>query len=339
MRTVPVALFTFLTSAVAISAQTVQLPSKLEEFLTNVVKPTPAQRQDLMAGKSITKLLDGDPDREVVVFGATWINAPIQRYTDALQNIESFEQGKGFLVTKQISSPPSLEDFSAMHLPEDDVNDLQHCKLGDCKLKLGEEALRRIQAAVDWKAPNRHVVVDTMIRQLALEYIRGYLEGGNQRLAVYRDESRPTFVAQEFRLMIDEMPELAANAPNLKRYLLEYPGFQLPDSSSFRYWQEVQFGLKPTFRISHITILQNPGETIVASKMLYATHYFWTALELRVLVPDPSRGTGFWFFTISRSRSDGLSGFKGRLIRSRVRSEAENGTLAALNATRNQLER
>jgi hypothetical protein len=85
-------------------------------------------------------------------------------------------------------------------------------------------------------------------------------------------------------------------------------------------------------------IQDRPGSTVIASKMLYASHYFWTALELRVLVPDPSRGRGFWFVTISRSRSDGLTGFVGRLIRGRVRKEAAKGTLAALNATKAGLE-
>ena len=315
-----------------------RLPPRLEDFLTSVVQPTPAQRKDLMAGQPITKLLDADPSREVVVFGAVWINAPIQRYTEAVRDIETFERGKGFLLTKRISSPPSLEDFSAMHIPEEDLKDLQNCQVGDCKIKLSEEALRRVQSAVDWKASNRQAVADAVIRQLALEYVQGYLAGGDERLAVYREASRPTFVAQEFHLMTDQMPELAARAPDLQRYLLEYPRFELPDTTSFLYWQEVQFGLKPTFRINHLTIQQNPGETIVTSKMLYASHYFWTALELRALVPDPSRGAGFWFFTISRVRSDGLSGFRGGLIRGRVRSEAEKGTLAALNATRKRLE-
>jgi hypothetical protein len=80
-------------------------------------------------------------------------------------------------------------------------------------------------------------------------------------------------------------------------------------------------------------------ETVVASKMLYASHYFWTALELRVLVSDPSRGTGFWFVTINSSRSDGLSGFFGRLIRSHIRQEVQKGVLAYLTETKKKLER
>jgi hypothetical protein len=63
-----------------------------------------------------------------------------------------------------------------------------------------------------------------------------------------------------------------------------------------------------------------------------------TALELRVLLPDRARGTGFWFVTISRSRSDGLSGFVGGLVRGRVRNEAAKGVPAVLNATDSGLE-
>ena len=72
--------------------------------------------------------------------------------------------------------------------------------------------------------------------------------------------------------------------------------------------------------------------------MLYANHYFWTALELRVLAPDPARGAGYWFMTVSRSRSDGLSGFVGRLLRGHVRNEAQKGVLAALSATKRTFE-
>jgi len=171
-----------------------------------------------------------------------------------------------------------------------------------------------------------------------LEYIRGYLEGGDARLATYRDSDRPTFVGAEFASMVNRMPSLTEYLPDLKRYLLNYPKASLPKAESFIYWQEAQFGLKPTIRINHVTIAEEPTHVVVASKMLYSTHYFWTAIELRVLVPDPSRGEGFWFASVNRSRSDGLSGFVGRLIRGKVRREAEKGMEAALAITKTRME-
>jgi len=87
-----------------------------------------------------------------------------------------------------------------------------------------------------------------------------------------------------------------------------------------------------------LEIAEEPTHVAVASKMLYSSHYFWTAIELRVLVPDPSRGDGFWFASVNRSRSDGLSGFVGKLIRGKVRSEAEKGMAAALAITKTRME-
>jgi hypothetical protein len=134
------------------------------------------------------------------------------------------------------------------------------------------------------------------------------------------------------------MPSLTEYLPEMKRYLLGFPRETLPNATSILYWQEAKFGLKPTIRINHLVIDEVPERVVIASKMLYASHYFWTAIELRVLVPDPAHG-GFWFASVNRSRSDGLSGFVGSLIRGKVRSEAEKGMLAALNITKTTMER
>ncbi len=315
-----------------------RLPPRLDQYLTTVVRPSPAEYKRLIEGVPITKLLDADPNLEVSVFGGVWINATMRQYIDAVQDIENFERGRGFRVTKRISSPPAAQDFALMELPEEDVSDLRTCEVGDCEVKLGRQAIERFRTEIDWNSPNWRAAADALMRRLALDLVSAYLEGGNDRLAVYRDNSRPTFVAREFRSMIDQMPELTVYMPVLRRYLLDFPKAALPGANSFLYWQETKFGLKPTIRISHVVIREGPEDTVVASKMLYASHYFWTALELRALVPDPSRGHGFWFFTVSRSRSDGLSGFTGRVIRRRVQREAQEGILAALNATKRKLE-
>jgi hypothetical protein len=333
------ALFSLGISLESFQASSSTLPSRLEGYVRTAVRPTASERKLLAAGGPIAKLLDADASKEVAVFGAVWINAPAGAYVEAAKDIESFEKGGRFKLTKRISAPPRLEDFAAMRLREDDVKDLRFCRVGDCQLKLGEKGLQAFRTEVNWSGSGTQAAAEAVMRRLAFEYVNGYLEGGNERLAVYRDNSRPTFVAAEFRSMVDRMPALTTYMPNLRRYLLEYPRVALPDASSFLYWQETDFGLKPTIRINHVTIREAPDTTIVASKMLYATHYFWTALELRVLLPDASRGQGFWLVTISRGRSDGLSGFTGLFVRRSARREAVSGVLEALTATKGRLER
>lgn len=322
----------------AASRQPSTFPPRLEQYLIRTVGLSQSERARLARGEPVTKTLDvADSTKEVAVFGAVWIEAPVRRYVEAVKDIEKLESGRGINITRRISNPPRLEDFAALRLSAEDVDDLRTCRVGDCDLKLSERALERIRTTINWESPTAHDDVNALMQQLALEYVTSYLEGGNERLAVYRDNSRPTFVAREFEAMVDEMPELTSYMPELRRYLLDFPNATLPGSTSFLYWQEVDFGLKPTIRISHLTIRENPDDTVVVSKMLYASHYFWTGLELRALLPDASRD-GFWFVMVNRSRSDGLSGFKGFFVRRRVRSEVARGMLAVLQHTKRRLE-
>ncbi len=314
------------------------LPPALESFLAEEAHATGPDREALLAGNPLVKLLDADPGREVAVFGAIWVNAPRASYVQQAKNVEQSERGGAFRVTKRISDPPSADDFAELSISDDDFEDLNDCKVGDCVVKLGADALQTLRAEVDWRKPTARADANAVFRRLALQYVTGYREGGNRTLAVYRDHDRPTFVANEFRSMIERLPRLGAQLPDLTHYLLEYPNARLANATEFLYWQETQFGLRPTIRISHLVIQERPDCTVVASKMLYSSHYFWTALELRVLLPDAARGHGFWLATVNRSRSDGLSGFTGRVIRGRIRNEVADGARAALVATKTRLE-
>ena len=312
------------------------LPPRLERYLSPVPL-TKSDRTALEAGKPVTGFLDADPSREIAVLGAAWIDASPASYVTAVSDIENFERGRAFRVTKRISTPPRMEDFSALKISDDDLDDLKSCRVGDCDLKLGEAAVERFRAEVDWRRPTARAHAEVVFRELMLEYVAGYLEGGNARLAVYRDDPTPTFVADEFAALLGRMPWVANHWPDLRRYLLDYPRATLPGSSGFLYWQDADFGLKPTIRVSHLVIHERPEETVVASKMLYASHYFWTALEVRVLIPDPARG-GFWFLMVNRCRADGLGGFFGRFVRGRVRSGVQKGVLTSMAATKRRLE-
>ena len=161
---------------------------------------------------------------------------------------------------------------------------------------------------------------------------------GNARLAVYHDGERPIAVAQEVASLVDRVPALADLFPDVRRYLLDFPAATLPNSESFLYWQETKFGLKPTIRINQVVIAERQNVAIVVSKLIYATHYVRGALEVRILLPDPSRGSGFWMLAEHRMRTDGLTGFSGRMIRGRVHGDTEKGTVTLLQSMKTRLE-
>jgi hypothetical protein len=317
--------------------QPASLPAIFDTYLGSA-RLTGSERQALLAGRPATRLLEGDASQEVAVFGAIWIAAAPDAYIQRVTDIESWERGGSFRATRRISDPPQAQDFAAMTLPDEDLGDLRHCRVGACEVKLGERALEALQTQVNWRSPSARAAAAAVFRRMALEHAAAYREGGNAALPVYRDKDRPRRVADEFHAVIDRLPWLGREFPELRRYLLDYPRASLPGATDFLYWQDAQFGLKPTIRMSHLVVHRRADRTVVASKMIYASHYFWTALELRILHPDPAHGEGFWFVTINRSRSDGLSGFLGRFVRRRVRGEVQDATRAMLTATKAKLE-
>ena len=90
------------------------LPPQLDAYVTTHLKLPLDVRARLLAGQPVTRMLEADPAREVAVFGAVWVGAPASSYVAAVRNIEQFEKGENFRVTKKISSPPRFEDFAAM---------------------------------------------------------------------------------------------------------------------------------------------------------------------------------------------------------------------------------
>jgi hypothetical protein len=315
-------------------------PSANAAELSDLVQFTPAEIQQLKAGRTVSRLLTSGGDHEIAVAGAVWIDAPMSDGVQAMKNIEHLEHGNGFLVTKRISNPPRLEDFSALELPEEDIRDLRKCRTGECEVKLDENAIGRIQKEINWSSPTAAADLNALMRQMALEYVTAYERGGNKELAVYRDKKRPGYVAEEFSAMVDETPILRQRDSALRQYLLEYPNATLPNATSFLYWHKVNFGLKPTVMINHVAITETPQRALVATKQLYASHYFWSSLEIRELTPDPSRGKGFWFVDVSRGRSESLGGgVKGHAIRDRAEKESLKGLNEGMQLMKSSLER
>jgi hypothetical protein len=96
-------------------------PPLLDAYLTTQVHLTAAERKSLSSNVPVTKLLEADPSKEVSVFGAVWIDAAPVDYVRLIEDIERFERGGRFHITKKISAPPRLDDFALLRLPEEDL--------------------------------------------------------------------------------------------------------------------------------------------------------------------------------------------------------------------------
>ncbi len=325
--------FVFLLLAASSGAQEPQ------RFLSTL---TPAEIGLVEGGGVVVKVLPTPVKNELAILGAARVRATTEFFLRMYRDIERFESGWG--VTKKLSVPPRIEDFEALSIPEEDWKSLHDCKVGDCEVKLQEAALAHLRSQVDWNDPGAREKVLDFFRGRALEYAAGYLEGGNEKLGVYRNRDEPTAVAEEFRGLLENSPYVMSYRPELHRYLLDYPRTSLPGASDFLYWSTVDFGGKPTFRLNDVTLYpqgQGPNESvIIASKQLYFSHYFYTGLELMTLVKDSERPEdGFYFVALNRYRTDLPGGLFGKMTTKIAGDSARTATEQYLTATRSAIEK
>jgi hypothetical protein len=299
------------------------------------------------AGTAVVRSLDTPVRQELAHFGVVHIQAPTERFIERFRDIERFENGSGILQIGRFSSVPRLEDLASLTLPLEDVKALQMCRPGDCEVKLSAAAMSRFRNQVNWSAQNAVRQANEVAREMILDLVRAYQANGNEALGQYDDDGDTLSVAEEFRALLPSATLLPAPVPGLIAYLDNFPRGRPAGAEDFFYWSVVDFGLKPTIRVNHVTIYSLPGSTssnvayVIAIKQLYASHYFHTTLELRFLVDDYSQpdDRGFYLVSITKSRNDGMTGFRGSFLRLIVNRRSRNGVRRYLEHVKRQVER
>ena len=333
----------FAISTVFAAAQTVQQP--LPAALFSQVGLTDKQRADIDAGRPVAKVLPWGGSSEMHVFGAVYIEGAPAAYLKMARNVTKFVAAPGYLGVGELAAATTSADLNALTLEPGDIEALKACREGDCHVQLPSSSIQAFQDGVDWSQPDAANQANELARGMVLDLVRAYRRGGNEALGVYRNKDHPTRVAQQFEAMIARSSLLPDMAPELRRYLLDYPHADLHGADSFFYWEKVKFGLKPTIRVNHAVIYRAPSRSgdasIVAIKQLYASHYFHTALDVSVCVPDASTPArpGFYLVTFKSSEQDGLTGVKGSVVRKAVVDKTRSSLEAALASIKQRVER
>ncbi len=320
--------------------------SIVNNLLSQKMRFSPDDLRALDAGSAVIKSLDTPIREELAYVGAVYLDAPSGRFVERFRDIVRFESGPGILQIARFHSPPRLEDLASLTLPRTDVTSLHTCRPGDCDVKLSTAAMHRFRDEVDWSSPNAPRQADEVAREMIFDLVRAYQTEGNAALGDYDDGDEPLAVAEQFSALLASSDPLPALVPELLAYLDDYPHGRLAGAEDFFYWTVVDFGLKPTIRVNHVVIYPLGGSPppsdvryAIAIKQLYASHYFHTTLELRFLVDDDhGDGRGASLISITRSRSDGMTGFKGLFLRPIIRARSRDAVRSYLDHMKRQVE-
>ena len=142
--------------------------------------------------------------------------------------------------------------------------------------------------------------------------------------------------------MLEESRFLTDYAPEFHNYLEEFPNSTSPNVEDFIYWSKEKYGLKSVVSITHVAIYKrtrgNRTEVLVASKQLYASHYFDASLGLTAFVEGNERAaSGSYLLYLNRSRIGALRGFFVSLKRSVIGAQIRQGLAKNLMLVKRRL--
>ena len=324
-------------------SQIIDNAAEPNRFYREFVGLTDEQIRKIHEGKAIAKILDSPTADQVFVFGSVYIHSTPERYLQFASDLNELGRLPSYLAIGQFSSPPQLADLEGFTLDSEDFKELKDCKPGHCKFQLPAERMDEFQRSIDWSAPDAADQVNRLAQKMALQALLDYQQGGNVALGAYRDKSHPAAVAETFASLADRTKGLPVYLPELRDYLLNYPKADSGNIESQFYWEKVNFGLKPTFRMVQAVIYHGKSSTelyAVALKQIYASHYFETALDVTVCVKDLQAGNhpGFYLITMKGSQQAGLTGLKGSIVRKVAVDKTRSSLEKALASIKQKLE-
>lgn len=318
-------------------------PALLAEYLTRDIGLEPGELGTIERGEPVARSLDTKDANEVAIVAVIKVDIPKEQYLERLRDITRLKQGEPILQIGKFSQPARLDDLDGLTLDPVDVDALKQCRVGDCHFALTTDAIARLGRDLDPLAPGFATQAERWIRRFLLDRVHTYLARGDAALPVYTSRRNPVDVAAESRAVLDASPTFFGFPAAMKRHLREYPNDVVAGVETFVYWSKEKVGPKPVISLTHVVVFYDPqqdGVVSVASKQVYASHYFEASLGLTVAIDDGGDATpkGMYLVYLNRSRSDALSGFMGPIKRTMVRNRSRSGAEATLRRLKRTLE-
>lgn len=154
------------------------------KFFREFVGLNEDQIRTIRSGKPLARVVESTTPDEVFVFGAVYTNATPEGYLDLATNIDALRKLPGYIAIQGFSDPPQLSDLHGFALENQDIKELKTCKVGHCEVQLPSEAMEEFKQSVDWAAPDLIERVNLLARQMALQALVDYTQGGNTALGV-----------------------------------------------------------------------------------------------------------------------------------------------------------
>ena len=331
-----------LLCALPTSAQ--NLPGWFQELLQKQINVTEDNLARLERGEAVARILRTNDKKEVAALGLVCVNASGDLFVEKFRDIVNFKKSAAVLQIGKFSQVPRLEDLKDLTLDPCCLKAIKNCETGKCGMKMSAEMMERFRKELSPSAPDYEQRANALARRILFDYVQAYLQVGNPALIEYHDQGNMIRLADQSRSLLEQSRFLADYAAEFYKYLEGFPTPSSPNVEDYIYWSKEKYGLKPVLSITHVVIykrtLGNRTEILIASKQLYANHYFEGSLGLTVFVEGnqgPSNSRSCLMY-LNRSRADALRGMLIGLKRSVIGSRVRDGLAKNLMLIKRRLE-
>ena len=322
------------TLLVGFGASTVTAQTTLEDFQRTLQDKAPFEAADFKAlqlNRPVVRLAPVTNKREIAVAGLINLRSGAEEFLRSYREGMTRRNNPAILEIGSFANEPALNNLDTLTLESGDIEDLKDCIVGNCKVKLSAPMIERFRKEIDWNAPDYAVKATSLFKQLMIEYVRDYRTRGEAALIQYNDKHDEIDLAAEQRA-------LSSASSYINDVLVDSnAGLQLFEDAIV--WSKIKFGLKPVIAVNHIKIYkrnQDVGpQILIASKQIYANHYFNASLALTAFVGTPQ---GAFLVYENRSRADGLEGPFGKIKRGVVEKKALEGLKSILENSQASLD-
>jgi hypothetical protein len=327
----------FVASAALLASAALSSPAYAQRqphtFFRDVIKLTDAEVGRIDQGQVVTKVLESKDKYGILVFGAVYINAPIEKFVAVYRDVGKLEEEKVYLVVQEfgrIGSTPKLADFDRFELVKGDIDAIEDCAAGDCDMQLAK--IEDLQKEIDWKSKDKYAQANMVVRRRILEGMTHYMTGGLKALGSYRDREKPLDLYQATKDMVDSSYYLPKDkAPDVYRHVIDYPAGKMRGAEDIFYWENIDFGQGPVIRVNHVSVFPKgvgAVKLVVANKQLYSSKYIRVALQMFYCISDTQNPDkpGFYLIEMNDSRLPDFGGLKLSIVRKIATSTSVGGT-------------
>ncbi len=309
----------------------------LPAILRHWFNPKPAEIRTLSQGGVIARDLPASGSH-ISVLAACAVTISPDSFAARIASLGGASNAPS--VSGRFSDTPVLKDLEDLTLDQGDIDRLRMCRVGDCRLNLGEAEIAAIRRSLEGTPSGPSPETQQTFRRILLERAQRYRAAGLAGLADYRDRDRPVSPAAVFERIVSQSPLLTSRLQDVATDLMKHPPGPTAAAESFLGWSRVIMNGKAVIMITDYRVMRpapaaDLPQVLIAAKQVYASRYMNGSLGLTMLFA----GSGWRQYLVHVDRSDldvlggAFTGLKRSLMEGRIKDEA----MTALTRLRNRL--